>query len=56
MTQAERFLNSDMTVKEWCACIGKHSSTMYRWMARLAEERPEVFGVSLKNYSTGIDL
>ena len=44
ITQAERFLNSDMTVKEWCACIGKHPSAMYRWMARLAEERPDVFG------------
>ena len=52
ITQAECFLNSDTTVEEWCAHIGRHSSMMHRWMARIAKERPEVFGVSLKNNST----
>ncbi|MGN0959369.1 MAG: hypothetical protein ACI4OC_01315 [Coriobacteriales bacterium] len=44
ITQAERFLDTDMSVKEWCGHIGRHPSAMNRWMVKIAAERPDVFG------------
>ena len=31
--QVERYLATDMTVKEWCGLNHVSESTMYRWMA-----------------------
>ena len=42
--QVERYLATDMTVREWCELNHVSKSTMYYWMARLRKEEPGLFG------------
>ena len=41
--QVERYLATDMTVKEWCGLNKVSESTMYRWMAVFRREEPGLF-------------
>lgn len=41
--QVERYLATDMTVREWCSINGVSASTMYYWIARLRKEEPDLF-------------
>ena len=41
--QVERFLATDMTLKEWCGLNQVSKSTMYRWMSRFRREEPGLF-------------
>ena len=42
--QVERYLATDMTVKEWCGLNKVSESTMYRWMSVFRREEPDMFG------------
>ena len=44
--RAERFLESDMSVREWCAANRVSTSAMFRHLGELADREPEVFGGS----------
>ena len=41
--QVERYLATDMTVKEWCELNKVSESTMYRWMSVFRREEPGMF-------------
>ena len=41
--QVERYLATDMTVKEWCGLNQDNESTMYRRMAVFRREEPGMF-------------
>ena len=41
--QVERYLATDMTVREWCDLNGVAESTMYRWMSVFRKEEPDLF-------------
>ncbi len=41
--QVERYLATDMTVKEWCQLNHVGESTMYRWMSVFRREEPGMF-------------
>ena len=41
--QVERYLATDMTVREWCGLNHVSESTMYRWMALFRKEEPGMF-------------
>jgi hypothetical protein len=41
--QVERYLATDMTLKEWCGLNHVSESTMYRWMAVFRREEPGMF-------------
>ena len=41
--QVERFLATDMTVREWCELNKVSESTMYRWMSVFRREEPDLF-------------
>ena len=41
--QVERYLATDMTLKEWCGLNHVSESTMYRWMAVFRREEPDLF-------------
>ena len=43
-TRVEHFLESDMSVYEWCAVNRISSSAMFRRLNAFAEEEPELFG------------
>ena len=39
--QVERYLATDMTLKEWCGLNQVSESTMYRWMSVFRREEPD---------------
>ena len=41
--QVERYLATDMTLKEWCGLNQVSESTMYRWMSVFRREEPGMF-------------
>ena len=43
-TRVERFLESDMSVHEWCSANRVSSSAMFRRIGAFADEEPEIFG------------
>lgn len=43
-SRIERFLESDMSVSEWCAANRISSSAMFRRLSAFADEEPEIFG------------
>lgn len=43
-TRIEHFLESDMSVHEWCAANRISSSAMFRRLSAFAIEEPEIFG------------
>lgn len=42
--RCEQWLDSDMSVAEWCAANRVNQSVMFRWFGRFADTEPELFG------------
>lgn len=46
LTQAERLLATDLSVREWCSLNDVSRASMYGWLTVFADEEPDLFGGS----------